>query len=292
MLFDVAEKHMKDKLYDDVTEDGIVKFLEQWMSVLGHLVRYPATNRAVVQGVIRLYEMLPLVLGERDQVEFAELHDMILVNGKPLSLAAQEKENVGAFVFVLLKNNVRAITINRRVSAEEFQVLLEIFHGSPEDQIVDVVNKMREARVRNITVEQHVKLETPSLAGGQVTKADEEQARSADEQAGEVEETTETESRRVVASQHARTEIRPAGANRIHFTIHVGGMVLAGAEVSCEVPLKQQKTTNEEGKATLFLPLGENEVIIRYEQHRLPYALEAEEEDQLFEIDLQQAFKF
>jgi hypothetical protein len=116
---------LEKRLYGSVTEPQLVQFIEQWMNVLSHLARFTRANRLVAKNVQALFEELPAVMDDEGKLEFTELHNSLLVNGAALSLAAQDSEPVAAFLFVMLKHNLRRLRLERGVSEERFFDLLD-----------------------------------------------------------------------------------------------------------------------------------------------------------------------
>jgi len=269
-------------LHDRVTEADVLRFVEQWMTVLSNLARYPATNRAVAQSIQRLYEMLPTVLGDQPAIEFAELHNMLLINGEGLSLEMQNKDSVGAFVFVLLENNIRAMTIRRDVTDDEFHQLLMALSRVPGEQANRIEQSLAENGVVRIELELQVR---PHESMPDVT-ADEYEA---------MQERAEAETKQHpqrIDPRHARTEVRKPGTFRATVIVRVGTMALEEAEVTSLLPEKQVKRTKGEQGAVLFLPPGENEITVIYEDYKVTRTLEINDEEQTFEIDLQSIFDY
>lgn len=279
-------------LYDNVTEVEIVKFIEQWMTTLGHLARYPITNRAVVKGVHRLYMLLPAILGRQETLEFSELHQLLLINGRPVSMEAQNKEAVGAFIFILLEHNLRTVTIQKDVGEEEFLALLEMLAASSDERFVNIAQMLSRRDVVHVQVEQHIpptaSVETEEEVSDRDTTQTETEAAIDD-----WEEASPTAIRRMqVDPLHARTEVRDQGMHRVTFTLHVAQLPLAGAEISVAKPTPQVKKTEDDGTALLYLPSGNNKVTILYESYSIDRVVEVGDEDQEIDIDLQKIFEF
>ncbi len=280
------------QLYDNVTETEVVKFIEQWMTVLGHLARYPTTNRAVAQGVHKLFMLLPGILGRQSALELSELHHLLLINGRPLSMEAQNKEAVGAFMFIMLEHNLRTVTIHHEVGEEEFLALLEMLAASSDERFVNIAQMLSKRNVINVQVEQHV---PPSAAVvvAEITPTHDTVVIEADAVIEDWDEASSTAIRRMqVNPRHARTEVRGKGMRRVTLFLHVAQLPLGGAEISADKPTPQSKKTESDGKAMLFLPAGENKIVIVYESYTIERVIEVADEDQAFDIDLQKIFEF
>ena len=278
-------------LFDEVGEAQVVKFIEQWMFVLGHLARYPSANRIVAQSMRELYEMLPEIWGRRTELEFAELHNTLLINGAPLTLGTQNKDSVGAFLFIFLQHNLRSLTIRRQVELEEFQKLLQKLADPPGPHNVDMARLLQKDEVRHIEIEQHFhtgfdqssgisssvpKVEVGSASGKPMLAADEL-----------VEPEPATTVPKRPDPRYARDEIRGPGKMRVQFIIRVGQLALQNVEIKIEDSVEPPKYTKGEGGAILFLPPGEVQLLLRYENFEIRQLVEIREENQVFDIDLQ-----
>ena len=269
-------------LYDKVTEDEVVRFIEQWMTVLGLLARYSSANTAVLQGTERLYQLLPELTGSGESLEFAELHNVLQVNNALLSVEAQQRDTIGAFLFLLMQHNIRRLSIAKGVSAVEFQVLMEYLRQSPEEMRAPLAAVLRQENVSHIVIEQYVNLE-PAAAS-----ADDFSPPTSVAEAPKKPEPP-------IASpkpdpRHVREEVRPPETLRVTIVVRVGTLTLDKAEVSCAEPVAQTKLVKGEAGATLFLPAGENEIVVKYESYQIRHKVEITKEGQIVEIDLQKIF--
>jgi hypothetical protein len=272
-------------LFDEVEEDAVVQFVEQWMNVLGLMARYSPSNTAVAQGMERLFQLLPEVMGRSDALEFSELHNVLQVNGAPLSVEAQERDAIGAFLFTLLHHNIRRCSLSRRITAAEFQVLAEYMQQAADKTSGPLAAILQEQNVTGVTVEQFVEARigagAPSTAGPATTAA-----------TGPRTPITPLPPPPKLDPRHAREDVRPPDSLRVVIVVRVGPMALDKAEVACGEPAPQSRLTKGESGAVLFLPAGANKIAIHYEDYHIQHAVEIEQEGQVIEVDLQRIFDY
>ncbi len=273
-------------LYDNVREEDVVRFIEQWMTVLGLLARYSTNNTGVAQGVDRLYRLLPTVTGRGGTVEFTELHNLLQVNGVPLSIEAQHRDVVAAFAFMLLQHNIRRLTLLPQLNAGEFQALLEYLRQTPEQMQTSIVAMLHEANITGVTAEQYVEMSTGRKVERVVLPAAPASPPSKSGPATPKPQPPKFDPR------HAREDTRPPDTLRVMVVVKVGALVLDQAEVSCAEPVAQARPTKGEAGATLFLSAGENQITIHYQNYQITRRIQVQTEGQRVEVDLQSIFDY
>jgi hypothetical protein len=236
----------------------------------------------VVQGTERLYQLLPEVMGSGESLEFAELHNVLQVNGALLSVAAQQRDTIGAFLFLLMQHNVRRLSVAKQITATEFQVLMEYLRQSSEEMRAPLAAVLRQENITNIVVEQYVNLEPAAALDGEISPPT-----SVAEAPKKPEQPISSPK---PDPRHVREEVRPPETLRVTVVVRVGTLTLDKVEVSCAGPVAQTKQTRGEAGATFFLSSGENEIAIKYESYQIRHKVEVTDEGQIVEIDLQKIF--
>jgi hypothetical protein len=274
-------------LYDAVTEEQVVAFLELWMDVVANMARYSTNNRIVAQNLRRLHAVLQEVGGTRRELEVSELHSTVLVGGRPLSTRAHNTVAVGAFGFMMLKHNIRGLRIRARVPLDEFSTLME---------------RLAQARPLPDNFPRNV---THLVFGNDITIELQAVMPGDEEGDGLSDEFSPLLSRRTSLGGSPPTAVRSAISPRlaaernaavagvpIKFLIRVGGVPLEGAEVTHCGGSEHGVTGPADQGVTLHLPEGEHEVEISFDPYRVRRPVIVDENDQLIEVDLQQIFDY
>lgn len=271
---------------EPVPENRIVHFIEQWVGVLAHLARYSRSNRLVAKNTRLLYDLLPEMFGDRGALEFAELHGILLANGRPLTPANQDQLAVGAFLFILLNHNLRSLRLARGVSEAEFESLLDdlaapfkVFSEDGETSRQVQIGRFIRLELQVASGETGVPRDAPDLIPAPRPTA-------ASFYTGPSTDTAIEISPRLASRERQLLE-----ESQVHVIVRVGPIALAGAEVSpVDFPDQSVMTSGDEG-ATLFLSLGEHELLVRYGEYQIRHTIVVEENQQVFEIDLQTVFE-
>lgn len=263
------------RLYGEVTEGRIVEFIEQWMNSLAHLARYSETNRVVAQNTGRLHQMIPEVTDERGRLTIAELHHSLLVCGRPLSNVAMNHPAVAAFSFLLLKHNIRTVSLGKDVSLTDFvNLLTRLAHAQPPGRH-ESYTSTHVAFGDEIIVELQTPLGEPESV-----------AASGDLSA------TGTFAPGPLGLAADAADVRQAPGVQVRFVVRVGGVPLSGATV-CQCGGSQRGTTGEGDQgAILALPPGEHEVEVHIDEYRVRRPIVVNDHDHTIEIDLQKIFDF
>jgi hypothetical protein len=269
-------------LYGQVTEDKVLHFIELWMTVLAHMARYSKTNRLVAKNLRLLHDSLPELIAEPDALEFREFQNMLFVNGAPLNVAATKAPAVSAFVFLLLRHDMRVIRLRRGVTLDEFGNLLECLSRTPtEDELAGCAADPASFGP-HIEVEQHV---APGAAPP---------AKPREPIPGAFMRPTsplsELPSR--ITAHSGRPEPASAEMVAVRVVVRVGQQALYGAEVHWAGQPESAMLTDGENGAVLEAPAGAHEMLIRYDEYQMRRLVEVKEPNQIVEIDLQQVFEY
>lgn len=273
---------MSDKswlFYDEVSENQVVQFIEQGVGVLAHLTRYTPDNRLVAKSTRLLYDLLPTVMDRRGVFELAELHGMLLVNGKPLSPAGQNVVAVGVFLFILLKHNVRVLRLEQGLEQADFEQLLgrlaktaPLFEGETPG-------------ARHIAIGRSIRLELQTPVGESVEPRAKIERAPTPFHGGPASDPAISLSPRLASRERNLLDESP-----VRVIVRVGAVALAGAEVfPVDSPEQNVMTSGDEG-ATLYLARGEHELTVRYGEYEVRHAILIARKEQVFEIDLQAVF--
>ncbi|NLH47963.1 MAG: hypothetical protein GX444_05085 [Myxococcales bacterium] len=271
---------------EPVSENRIVQFIEQWVGVLAHLARYSRSNRLVAKNTRLLYDLLPEMFGARGTLEFAELHGILMANGRPLTPANQDQLAVGAFLFILLNHNLRSLRLARGVTEAEFESLLDDL-AAPFKAFSEDGEASRQVHIgRFIRLELQVASSETGLPREAPESVPAPRQTAAPFYVGPI-----TESAIEISRRLASRERQSLDESQVRVIVRVGPVALAGAEVSpVDFPDQSVMTSGDEG-ATLFLSPGEHELVVRYGEYQIRHTVVVEEHQQVFEIDLQTVFE-
>ncbi|MDP8224099.1 MAG: hypothetical protein P9L99_12125 [Candidatus Lernaella stagnicola] len=277
---------MKRILYDDVTEERVIFFIEQWMNVAAHMARYSETNRLVAQNAQLLHGMLADVAGSRSEITIVELHNILLFGGAALSNYATNLPAVGAFVFLMLKHNIRSFRIKSDVDLEDFMSLLSMLAAPNARGGPDYHRTTHVTFGDRIVVELQTSIDERdgSRAAGEVSYTP-GQPPIPPISGGPAHTATYSISPRLTAEQGEQSlELE------VKILVRVGEVPLAGAHViHCGGTQEVQTGAGATG-AMLYLPRGRHEVEVHIDEYRVRREINVEDEPQYVEIDLQQIF--
>jgi hypothetical protein len=266
-------------------EDAVLSFIEQWVNALAHLARFAKSNRLVAKHTAALHESLPALAAPSGEIVFKELHGILLVNGAPLRIAAQDTAPVAEFLFVMLKHNLRALRLRGDVGFDDFLDLLERLARPPADETSRFFTTTHLPFGPGIAVELMTALVEPvrppdAEPPAPAPVAAERPPAEAIRHAGLAAENP----RRPAAKE------RPPEEMNVRVIVRVGALALYGAEVGwAHAPEATVPSQGEKG-AVLAAPVGEHELIIRYDQYQVSQTVVVWENNQTAEVDLQKMF--
>lgn len=272
-----------------VKEEPFIKFIEQWMNALALLARYPISNRLVAKNVAVLFELLPTVVDEKNHLTFSEIHNSLLVNDRLLLPQGQNAVTVSAFLFMMLRQNLLMLQIHRDISHTDFSKLLARL-ASPRPMGANP--SFASAR---LAFGEHIRLELQTL----VEDAGMYQPHGGAHRSQPVSSEAET-LMELMAPEDAAVGFNsqePQGDEQVvTIIVSVGQMALHGAQIRLagDEPSVEPRTTAGDVGATFYLPPGEHEVHISYDQYKISTTItvrESEMESQVIPIDLQKLFK-
>jgi hypothetical protein len=136
-----------------IDEAKISAYLEKFIATLGVCQRYAPDSQLVFDSVKSLYALLRNIISDSDALNLSEFHNNLIINNSALSVNFQSTPLVGAFVFFMLENNLRAISFQKDVTQADLKSLLDTLSDNPEKIRANPVESLRALNVEGISVE-------------------------------------------------------------------------------------------------------------------------------------------
>jgi hypothetical protein len=195
---------------------------------------------------------------------------------------------VAAFLFLMLRHNLRSLRLRGTIKLGDFSDLLERLARPPEAE------QSRFFTTTHLTF-------GPDVAAELYTSLTEPERPPLEEEklppftASRPLPPPESLRNTPPAAESARPPApkpRPPEEMTLHVVVRVGSLALYGAEIAWATTPDAPALTQGEKGATLVAPVGEHELLVRYDEYQVRRNVVVWEQNQAIEIDLQKMFEF
>ncbi len=134
-------------------EKLILEFAESLLHAIGACQDSFEKTETPSADVERLHSLFVEIIDQNKNLVFSEFHNHLLVNDNALTVNAQQVPTVGAFLFFMLKFNIRSITITNLCSLGEFDDLVRIFSIPPPRLKENPTLTLKRHNIVNVIIE-------------------------------------------------------------------------------------------------------------------------------------------
>lgn len=133
-----------------------IKALIAMNAAIRNLRLYPSSSSSSANSIDKTYEILKEILDEFDSLHFSETERSLSINNRPLPEKEQKKDQIVAFMDVILNFAVKTITFKKGTDRQGLTTFLELLSKKPEtiDEMGGLADILANESVTGIEVTQ------------------------------------------------------------------------------------------------------------------------------------------